>query len=92
MAEIWTEDANWSDDGRAGAYVSGSSGTGAPETGTDAEKSSDHAVFHDEEGNEYRFNMDTLAAMQEAEDIRSGRIQAKVYHSFDEIMRDLDAD
>ena len=40
----------------------------------------------------YRFNMDTLAAMQEAEDIRSGRIQAKVYHSFDEIMRDLDAD
>lgn len=36
--------------------------------------------------------MDTLAAMQEAEDIRSGRIQAKVYHSFDEIMRDLDAD
>ena len=59
MAEIWTEDANWSDDGRAGAHVSGSSGTGAPETGTDAEKSSDHAVFHDEEGNEYRFNMDT---------------------------------
>lgn len=54
--------------------------------------SRDHAVFHDEEGNEYRFNMDTLAAMQEAEDIRSGRIQAKVYHSFDEIMRDLDAD
>ena len=41
MAEIWTEDANWSDDGRAGAHVSGSSGTGAPETGTDAEKSSD---------------------------------------------------
>ena len=36
--------------------------------------------------------MDTLAAMQEAEDIRGGRIRAKVYHSFDEIMRDLDAD
>ncbi len=39
-------------------------------------------------------NAETLAAIQEARDIASGKIEAKAYHSVEELMEDLldDAD
>ena len=37
-------------------------------------------------------NEETLAAMQEAEDIASGKISGKVYHSVEEFMAELDAE
>lgn len=39
-------------------------------------------------------NAETLAAMQEARDIASGKVEAKAYHSVEELMEDLldDAD
>jgi len=39
-----------------------------------------------------RFNAETEAAMREADDIIAGRIPAKRYTSFDELVADLDAD
>ena len=38
---------------------------------------------------EANFNEETLAAMQEAEDIASGKIQAKRYDSVEEMVRDI---
>lgn len=37
-----------------------------------------------------RYNSETLAAMQEAKDIASGKISAKTYSSADELFSDLD--
>lgn len=37
-----------------------------------------------------RYNAETEAAMQEVEDIISGKVQAKVYHSAREMLDDLD--
>ncbi|MCL2653412.1 MAG: type II toxin-antitoxin system RelB/DinJ family antitoxin [Propionibacteriaceae bacterium] len=39
-----------------------------------------------------RFNAATQAAMREAEDIIAGRVQARRYSSFDELLADADAD
>ncbi len=39
-----------------------------------------------------RYNRETEAAMREAEDIAAGRVQAKAYHSADELFKDLDAE
>jgi len=39
-----------------------------------------------------RYNAETEAAMQEARDIISGQIHAKVYHSVEEMNADLDAE
>ena len=39
-----------------------------------------------------RYNADTEAAMQEARDIITGKVQAKVYHSVAEMNADDDAD
>jgi hypothetical protein len=39
-----------------------------------------------------RYNAETEAAMQEARDIMSGKIQAKCYQSIREMFADLDAD
>ena len=41
---------------------------------------------------EANFNEETLAAMQEAEDIASGKIQAKRYDSVEEMVRDIMAE
>lgn len=41
---------------------------------------------------EENFNAETLAALQEAEDIASGKIQAKRYNSFEELMAEIDAE
>ena len=41
---------------------------------------------------EANFNEETLAAMQEAEDIASGKIQAKRYNSFAELLAEIDAE
>lgn len=41
---------------------------------------------------EANFNEETLAAMQEAEDIASGKIQAKAYDSVEEMVRDIMAE
>ncbi|GAB6393217.1 MAG: hypothetical protein MdMp014T_2590 [Treponematales bacterium] len=40
----------------------------------------------------YQPNAETLAAVQEARDIMSGKIQAKTYYSLDELNRELDAE
>ncbi len=37
-------------------------------------------------------NAETLAAIQEARDIASGKIPAKAYHSVEELMEDLKSD
>ena len=39
-----------------------------------------------------RFNAETLAAMQEARDIMSGKIQAKSYKTTDEFIQALNAE
>ena len=39
-----------------------------------------------------RYNAETEAAIQEARDIMSGKIQAKTYSSFSEFLADLDAE
>jgi DNA-damage-inducible protein J len=39
-----------------------------------------------------RYNAETEAAMQEARDIMSGKIQAKAYTSLEEMHRELDAE
>ena len=39
-----------------------------------------------------QYNAETIAAMQEARDIMSGKTQAKRYASLSELMRDLDAE
>ena len=39
-----------------------------------------------------RYNAETEAAIQEARDIMSGKIQAKVYHSIAEMNADIDAE
>ena len=39
-----------------------------------------------------RYNAETEAAMQEARDIRAGKIKTKVYHSVAEMNADIDAD
>ena len=39
-----------------------------------------------------RFNAETLAAMQEARDIMSGKIQAKSYKTTDELIKALNAE
>ena len=41
---------------------------------------------------EENFNAETLAALQEADDIASGKIQAKAYDSFDELLAEIDAE
>ena len=41
---------------------------------------------------ELRFNAETLAGMQEVEDMISGKIPAKWYNSLDEMLVDLDKD
>ena len=41
---------------------------------------------------EANFNEETLAAMQEADDIMSGKVQAKVYDSVEEMVRDIMAE
>lgn len=38
-----------------------------------------------------KFNTETLAAMEEARDIMSGKIQATSYNTTDELFKDLDA-
>ena len=38
-----------------------------------------------------KFNAETLAAMEEARDIMSGKIQATSYNSTDELFKDLNA-
>lgn len=37
-----------------------------------------------------KYNNETLAAMQEARDIASGKVEAKTYHSAEELFQDLD--
>ena len=39
-----------------------------------------------------RFNLETEEAMKEAKDIASGKVNAKVYHSVEELFRELDAE
>ena len=39
-----------------------------------------------------RYNAETEAAIQEARDIRAGKIKAKVYHSVAEMNADIDED
>jgi len=39
-----------------------------------------------------KYNMETIAVMQEARDIMSGKIKAKVYNSVAEMNADIDAD
>ena len=39
-----------------------------------------------------QYSAETLAAMQEARDIASGKISAKSFHSVDELMKDLNDD
>ena len=39
-----------------------------------------------------KYNEETLAAMQEAQDIASGKIKAKSYHSVKEMLAELDAE
>ena len=39
-----------------------------------------------------RYNAETEAAIQEARDIRAGKIKTKVYHSVAEMNADIDAD
>ena len=39
-----------------------------------------------------RYNQETLAAIQEAREIMSGKIQAKRYSSFTELMADVDSE
>jgi len=41
---------------------------------------------------EANFSEETLAAMQEAEDIAGGKIQAKSYNSFAELLAEIDAE
>jgi hypothetical protein len=41
---------------------------------------------------EQRYNAETLAALQEAQDIMDGKIKAKVYHSLADFYADLDAE
>ena len=41
---------------------------------------------------EANFNEETLAAMQEADGIMSGKVQAKVYDSVEEMVRDIMAE
>ena len=41
---------------------------------------------------EANFNEETLAAMQEAEDIMSGKVQAKVYNSLEEFKAEIEAE
>jgi DNA-damage-inducible protein J len=38
------------------------------------------------------YNATTAAAMREADDIIAGRVEAKRYHSFDELVADLDSE
>jgi len=45
-----------------------------------------------EAGRQYLDNATTEAAMREAEEIITGRKQAKRYSSFDELVAELDAD
>lgn len=42
--------------------------------------------------NNLEYNAETLSAMQEAEDIASGKIQTKSYKTVAEMEADLDAD
>ena len=39
-----------------------------------------------------RYNRETLMAMQEAKDIMAGKIAAKRYNSFNDLLADIDAD
>jgi hypothetical protein len=41
---------------------------------------------------EYEYNEETLAAMQEAEDIIAGKIKTKTYETVEEMEADLDAE
>ena len=41
---------------------------------------------------EANFNEETLAAMQEADDIMSGKVQAKVYDSLEEFKAEIEAE
>jgi hypothetical protein len=48
------------------------------------------AKHRDPETGELRFNAETMAGMQEVEDIIAGKIPAKWYNSLEEMMADLD--
>ncbi len=39
-----------------------------------------------------RFNQETEAALKEADDIAEGRVEAKAYHSVEELFAELDAE
>ena len=39
-----------------------------------------------------RFNQETEAALKEADDIAEGRVEAKAYHSLEELFAELDAE
>ena len=59
------------------------------ETDTDNE-CPECAKHRDPVTGELRFNAETIAGMQEVEDIISGKIPAKWYNSLDEMLIDLD--
>jgi hypothetical protein len=48
------------------------------------------AKHRDTETGELRFNAETMAGMQEVEDMIAGKIPAKWYNSLEEMMADLD--
>jgi len=48
------------------------------------------AKHRDPETGELRFNKETMAGMQEVEDMISGKIPTKWYNSLEEMLKDLD--
>ena len=50
------------------------------------------AKHRDSETGELRFNAETMAAMQEVEDMLAGKIPTKWYNSLEEMLVDLDKD
>ena len=48
------------------------------------------AKHRDPETGELRFNAETMAGMQEVEDMITGKIPTKWYNSLDEMLEDLD--
>jgi len=48
------------------------------------------AKHRDPETGELRFNAETMAGMQEVEDMISGKIPTKWYNSLEEMLKDLD--
>jgi len=47
--------------------------------------------YRDPVTGELRYNAETMAGMQEVEDMIEGKIPAKWYNSLDEMLEDLDA-